>query len=333
VSALKFVKIVSLLLQNVITLLSSTFTDRVCFAMLNATHTLKDNKYKLVRRAAQLYILLADIRGVIAIQSEVFRFHKESYWARYKNGLKFLWRYLVNDMLIEQKVNIVHSHYSLANKALPDGVRHKIVREGMPLFELRHAESLHVLSLCLPENTLFEGDFLLSYQFNSTELFRITFSFIEGRHIGINCGDAILIGGSQGTSNTAHLMRVASKENGEICPSVLSFLALQALASELKLSAIIGISSKLHVSEGVFNHPEIHQSTYDDMWIANGGECERGFFKMPVTPHLKDLALVKSTHRRRAKLRQQNRLAMFEAIRVRISHLLAGRVSPDSPLN
>lgn len=291
--------------------------------MLYATIELQNNKFKAIRRLAQCSIILRSLRPVWAIQQEVIRFYGTAYGRYYKNGLKFLWRYMVKDVETAQKIRILHSNYALANHLLPVHLSRHLIQEGVALFEANPFVVRHAILLSLPENTLFEGEFLLRYTFDDQELFRMTFSFVEGKDIGINCGPAVLIGGSQGTSSTAHLIRAAAKENQEICPSVLTLLALQALASELGLSALVGIGARQHVSEGVWKAPELHQSTYDEFWLANGAVSENGFFRLGVQPHLKDLALVKSSHRRRARIRQQNRLDLFAAIQSRLRHLLA----------
>lgn len=290
--------------------------------MLYATVELQHNKYKAIRRLVQCSIVLKALRPVLAIQREVISFYGRFYLKHYKNGLKFLWRYMVSGLETSQKLAILYSNYALANRLFPESFSQRVVQSGVVLFEARPSEARHAILLSLPENTLFEGDFLLRYTFDNQELFRMTFSFVEGKDIGLGCGQAILIGGSQGTSSTAHLIRAAAKEHQEVCPSVLTLLALQALASELGLSALVGIRAQQHVSEGVFKAPEVHQSTYDEFWLANGAVLENGFFRLGVLPHLKDLALVKSTHRRRARMRQQNRLDLFAAIRERTRQLI-----------
>lgn len=293
--------------------------------MLYATIDLQNHRLKLIRRLAQCSIILRALRAVFLVQQEAIRFYGIAYTQLYKNGLKFLWRYMVRDMETVQKIKLLHSHYDLANRVLPISLKRSIIDSSVSLLELQPMMARHAIALSLPENTLYEGNFLLRYTFDSQELFRMTFSFTEGEVIGLNCGPVLLIGGSQGTSSTAHLIRAAAKENQEICPSVVTLLALQALASELGLSALVGISARQHVSEGVWKNPELHQSTYDDFWLAHGAVLKNGFFQLGIQPHLKDLSLVKSTHRRRARLRQQNRLDLFEAIRNNLRNFMTSK--------
>jgi uncharacterized protein VirK/YbjX len=256
-------------------------------------------------RLFQFITLLRYTKILIYIQFEIYKFFKKIMLTDTILGYKFVGTYLMNNIDTRVRAKILYTNYLIANKVFPRHIKNKIVNQGLVVYNACHNTSPHSIILCMPNKTFLEGDFLLKYNFENQTLFQISFSFVVGADVGVDCGKAIFIGGSQGTPGAANLLRTAANDNMQIHPSTLLFITLQEISKKIQITNILGIKSQFQVSGPVNKFPEAHFSTYDNMWLSNGGESKDTCVKMINELYLKDLKMVKNTHRRRAKNRQE----------------------------
>ena len=223
-------------------------------------------------------------------------------------------RYLATHLSSTQKLDIQITHYTVVKNHFANAFFQNNILTGATIWENHdHDHDLvHAIVLKTPDKHAPEGEFLLQYQINGYSLHKMTFTITTGYSVGIRDTRSILIGGSQGAQGTARHTRQAVKLNNEVLPANILIIAIQALATALKMESIAGISSHWQCSACVHNDPKEHYSTYDHLWESNGGEFNGHFYIMPSRMIEKPICPASRSHRARSKKKRNQEKYFYE---------------------
>ena len=223
-------------------------------------------------------------------------------------------RYLATHLSSTQKLDIQITHYTVVKNHFANAFFQNNILTGATIWENHDQDHdlVHAIVLKTPDKHAPEGEFLLQYQINGYSLHKMTFTITTGYSVGIRDTRSILIGGSQGAQGTARHTRQAVKLNNEVLPANILIIAIQALATVLKMESIAGISSHWQCSACVHNDPKEHYSTYDHLWESNGGEFNGHFYIMPSRMIEKPICPASRSHRARSKKKRNQEKYFYE---------------------
>ncbi len=223
-------------------------------------------------------------------------------------------RYLAMHLSPIAKLDAQLTHYTVVKNHFANAFFQNNILTGATIWENHdHDHDLvHAIVLKTPDKHAPEGEFLLQYQINGYSLHKMTFTITTGYSVGIRDTRSILIGGSQGAQGTARHTRQAVKLNNEVLPANILIIAIQALATVLKMESIAGISSHWQCSACVHNDPKEHYSTYDHLWESNGGEFNGHFYIMPSRMIEKPICPASRSHRARSKKKRNQEKYFYE---------------------
>jgi len=225
---------------------------------------------------------------------------------------KFSFPYLTTFIPLEQRLSIIGSHYDFIDRNLNDNFFMHL-NKGIVVWGLESDSDAHQILLKVPERTSTEGDLLLEYHFNNNLLHQLTFSFVDGKLMGMKDEQMVLIGGSQGLRGSSELIRTASKKNNEISPANALVISLKAITQTLNINTILGLKAQYHISIKESPTTKGHYS-YDELWIKNYGEESSFFYVMPTNASKDVSESVSGSHHSRTRRRRRKKEDMMNAI-------------------
>jgi len=225
--------------------------------------------------------------------------------------LKYLSNYLAPCFSVRQRISCLLFHYRflLGNREIP--FMEIVSGEQREIWGRIWDGKRYAVSFSYPSAAFREGDLTLNFTSHGKSLYRLCFSFIPGRVVGIDEDTVILIGGSQGTKNAQTEIREASKAFGEICPATLLLLQLMALAKSKGIRTILATSVSGHTATPVIKGDVNAVSAYDAFWESNGGVRLDWFYKLQSELIFRPSTAASSSHRARARRKQVRKMLLF----------------------
>lgn len=246
---------------------------------------------------------------------------------RVRTQYKHLGDYLIRGMPVINKLGILIHNYKFLSKILSANGSLLGDRGGVCLWAPQRQESQFEIALDVPELDMSfrEGEVVLLFSMNSKLVYTLTFTVVPAELIDKRySGDAILIGGIQGAVGSSELVKGASKAFGEIFPSVILLLAVQALAIAWRIERIFAVSVCNQIAPSVSNNPQRYLELYDHFWEAQGARKFGNyyeFFPLPAEKREEDLSTTHSRRtRRKRELKKQLLQEMIVSVEQRFGH-------------
>lgn len=236
---------------------------------------------------------------------------------------KFLGCYLATCFSTKDRLDILLNHYSYMNRFLMSEKLCAALPGKIILWHNTVENIGYSVALTVPDLTFFEGELVIEFIMDNQVLYRLSFAIVPGNLVGLSSVQTLLIGGSQGTANTAIQARQAAKANNEISPAATLIIALKALGKVMNISTITGVSSRCQCTDTININPSEHYSTYDSLWEASGGIMSGDFFTFPIKIYEKNIELVPRHHRTRTRKKRQQKQALFDNLHSNLQIIFA----------
>lgn len=223
-------------------------------------------------------------------------------------AFKYAGNYLGRSFSCRCRGAILINHYKFINNYFPKGFTETLITSRVVLWEKLLGVNLYTVTLQFPYYDM-EGDMAVQFNVNGCGISIVSFSIINGNMVGVGSKQAIFIARVQGTKWKFDLIRQATKDLNEVTPNALLVIAVQAIATALKIERIAGVATKEHIDLDDFHY------NYDELWISMGGDkVNEHVFHLPTAPHNKPMAMVKVNHRCRTKQKRQFKVDIYNQI-------------------
>jgi uncharacterized protein VirK/YbjX len=224
---------------------------------------------------------------------------------------KYLSNYLVPGFSVRRRIACLLFHYRFIKGIREIPYREIMSGERKEIWGKTCENKRYAVSFSSPAEAFREGDLALTFTVQGVRLYRLCFSFIPGRMVGIDEDVVVLVGGSQGKRNTQDVMREAAKTFGEICPATILLLQIMALAKSKGIRTILATSVSGHTSSFVVKREVNASSAYDAFWESNGGVRNGLFYKLASELVFRPSTAASSSHRARARRKQEKKMRLF----------------------
>jgi hypothetical protein len=231
-------------------------------------------------------------------------------------AFKYLGEYLALSLSQRSRLEILLNHYYIISCHMVDNFAEMIINDEFILWECFNNQNTYKITLRFPFFDM-EGDLSLLYYCNSERLCIISFAFAPGNSLNIPIKQVLFITHVQGRGGHFSSYRHATKSLMDISPRAMLLVAVQAIAIELGLSNIIGISAKDQCALGRISPFEPFCHDYDEFWQEHGGEkINDNAFLFPVPLTYKPLSLIKSNHRQRTRHKREFKNNVMDQVRL-----------------
>ncbi|UTY59378.1 DUF535 family protein [Massilia sp. erpn] len=276
--------------------------------------------------AAQLMLLrdtLHHLGNFLSVGFIVFHFHKHiklmrvMYHPRTRHLIrrhpKIVYKYLVKyaalNLATRCRLALVTSHYSLMQKFFNDAFADMVYGDKLVLWKSEQANSRLTIDLDFPATFHTEGDLCISMKLAERAVYRLVFILSSGATFGLEQQNVVFITCVQGlVSQTA--LRPVIAECDDTHPADVLMAAVQGVAVSLGISTLVGIRTEQQVCSS-----EKTYFSYDN-FFEEYGMLDRGMnaYLISIPMPRKDLALIPSKHRARARRKRVFRDAICDSV-------------------
>jgi uncharacterized protein VirK/YbjX len=171
-----------------------------------------------------------------------------------------------------------------------------------------------------------EGEIDLVFGLNGSELYHATFVIAPASFFRMTSGSVVYVTCIQGAKGQKPLINAVTKLMLGVAPPMVLMSALEALAICVGARAIVAVSHDHQLFSPP--HPQDRLQflrAYDQFWEAlDGDRIASGDFCLPLPLRMKERALFKPYHRRRAAARQSFRRSVASLVSERLRELAVG---------
>src|SRR5262245_29969637 len=229
---------------------------------------------------------------------------------------------LARNLDLRQRLRCALHHYRYEQVTFAPSYVDSVYRaEGLELW--RHQEDEHVfdIRLMVGNDNLYEG-FLSAVAFiDGQRVCVMSFSYVDGALFGAPAGTTLFVTRKQSGRHPEHL-RAFARCFKHTSPPYFCLAALAGIARAIGAREIAAIRARAHphFSRG---DAEVLQKTYDEFWKNFGAsEVDANAYRVAVPLQTGDPMQVTAAHRRRARRRREDRLAVEESACAAISRAL-----------
>jgi len=235
-------------------------------------------------------------------------------------SLKYLGDHLALSLRPQQRRRALASHYTIFPAVLRLSAR-KALPQGLPIWR-KHVGPGAALSITLEKSTLapMEGELQLRFSYKSN-LCVLTFLLASGEVFGAGHSSVLFVGGLQGFMGAREEVREAARLNGEIAPSAMLLLAVQAIGRACGVGEIIGIAEDDHISLGYARSKVIFD--YRRIWNEAGGVRRGLHYGIPFEAARKPLNETSRSHRSRTRRKREAKHRLRRSIDLRVRQLIS----------
>jgi uncharacterized protein VirK/YbjX len=235
-------------------------------------------------------------------------------------SLKYLGDHLALSLRPHQRRRALASHYTILRAVLRSSAR-RALPQGLSIWR-KDVGSDSPLSITLERSTIapMEGELQLRFSYKSN-LCVLSFLLASGDVFGVGHSSVLFVGGVQGFMGGREEVREAARLNGEIAPTAMLLLAVQAIGRAFGVGEIIGIGEDDHVSLGYARSKVVFD--YRRIWIEAGG-VRRGFhYGIPFETPQKPLLETARSHRPRTRRKREAKHLLRLSIEQRVRQLIS----------
>ena len=243
--------------------------------------------------------------------------------------------YLMKGLSARQRVQAVLSHYRFEETTFNDAYKAAVYAQRcLPLWQHEAEGSCFTIQLEMASRSNAEGDLTVALIADGKCLHRLSFSWLEGRMVGVDAPVVPFIARNQGRwVDSGAAFEAFERVFPNNSPSFFCFAAMQGMAQAVGIDKVVAIRSTSHVAYDPA--PEKHfANAYDGFWkILGGDEMPKGAGYLIALPfYVKPLSDMPSKHRKRAAQRREHWRLIGESARVTLQrHLLHARAQVEHP--
>jgi len=245
--------------------------------------------------------------------------------------------YLIKGLPARQRVQAVLSHYRFEETTFNDAYLQAVYGQRcLPLWQHEDAEggSRFTIQLEMASRSNAEGDLTVALVADGKCLHRLSFSWLEGRLVGVDAPVVPFIARNQGRwVDSGAAFDAFERVFPNNSPSFFCFAAMQGIAQSVGIDKVAAIRSEAHIAYDP--DPEKHfANAYDGFWKILGGVEMAGdkSYLIDLPFYVKPLADMPSKHRKRAAQRREHWRVIGESARsVLQRHLLHARAHVEHP--
>lgn len=274
-------------------------------------------------RVRRTWYLVTHLRGHVALKRMIASgrspgIQGEDRLARFK----YLRAYLARFLTTQQKYACLLGHHRYWREiGATDKVR-GLLAGRTPLWRVQRDGRVISIEVRPASRTAIEGELALNFLLDGLLISTLTFSIVPGSVFGQAALPAVFVGGIQGYPGCREAVRQAAKLNSEVAPTRTLLIAMQALASVLRIETIICISASHQIAADALIHAPERAEAYDLFWQSEGATSEDG--KVYLVPA--DFAKIAypeptGSHRTRARRRRLHKEALYEEIQASAGHI------------
>jgi uncharacterized protein VirK/YbjX len=224
-------------------------------------------------------------------------------------------KYLIKGLSTHEKAEIFVHHYEFMRNFLSDEFSISILSEGVDLWTYDGEGDPHTIKLVFSHPTDNEGELTLEYQFGSSLIYLMSFSFASGALAGRPEQTIVLLTRIQGVAKNFEDVRLAMKDLRGLSAASLLMAALQGIALGIETSTIVSVCADAQVcltdaTSSVFIN------AYDKYLSDLGAErYSDKFFLLNVPLVERPLEEVKSSNRSRVRFQRERKRDLLETTR------------------
>jgi len=243
--------------------------------------------------------------------------------------------YLMQGLSARQRVQAVLSHYRFEETTFNDAYKAAVyAQRSLPLWQHELDGSRFMIQLEMASRSNAEGDLTVALIAEGKCLHRLSFSWLEGRMVGVDAPVVPFIARNQGRwVDSGAAFDAFERVFPNNSPSFFCFAAMQGIAQAVGVDKVVAIRSTAHVAYDPA--PEKHfANAYDGFWKILGGDEMPGDagYLIALPFYVKPLAEMPSKHRKRAAQRREHWRLIGESARATLQrHLLHARAQVEHP--
>ena len=260
-------------------------------------------QFKNITRIVRHFILrktsLTNIRDHFSLVKTLKPF-KEAGFITNRTFMIYLFSYIAPFLSTKEKLDVLDYNYNFLKNIFSKDKLKQIFNEGIICFEEINEEDTYKVLLKSSHIFEFEGSQFLVFAMNDIVLFTLSFTFAPGNIFGIESENIIYVSSLKGTKNEFEKFSKATKYFKENIPSVILLKVLEAIAQNLNIGTLAGISAENQLSYAPGFNDQNFISNYDEFWKNLGAvETKNNNYYMPLPLAYKDLSLIKQKYRNR----------------------------------
>ncbi len=246
--------------------------------------------------------------------------------------------YLIKGLSPRHRVQAVLSHYRFEETTFNEAYLQAVYgARGLPLWQ-HEAEvdgqlSSFMIQLEMASRSNAEGDLTVALVADGRCLHRLSFSWLDGRMVGLGMPVVPFIARNQGRwADSGAAFDAFERVFPNNSPSFFCFAAMQGIAMALGMDKVMAIRSDAHIAYDP--DPDKHfANAYDGFWKILGGVEAGSGYVIGLPFYVKPLADMPSKHRKRAAQRRAHWRVIGDAARATLQrHLLHARVHVEHPV-
>lgn len=238
--------------------------------------------------------------------------------------------YLIKGLSPRLRVQAALGHYRFEESTFDGAYRQAVYGAcRLPLWRHDADGSSFLIQLEMASRGNAEGDLTIALVADGKCLHRLSFSWLEGRMLGLEAPVVPFIARNQGRwTDSGAAFDAFERVFPNNSPSFFCFAAMQGMAQALDMEQVVAIRSSAHIAYDP--DPQKHfANAYDGFWKILGGiEMKGGEGWLIGLPfYVKPLSEMPSKHRKRAAQRREHWRAIGGSARTVLQrHLLHARV-------
>jgi uncharacterized protein VirK/YbjX len=249
--------------------------------------------------------------------------------------------YLIRGLSARRRVQAVLSHYRFEETTFNEAYMEAVYgQRSLPLWQHQapanagHDASSFMIQLEMASRSNAEGDLTVALVADGKCLHRLSFSWLEGRLLGLDAPVVPFIARNQGRwLDSGAAFDAFERVFPNNSPSFFCFAAMQGIAQAVGMEKVMAVRSEAHVAYDP--DPDKHfTNAYDGFWKILGGVDMIGGsgYLIGLPFYVKPLADMPSKHRKRAAQRREHWRLIGDSARSTLQrHLLHARAHVGHP--
>lgn len=240
--------------------------------------------------------------------------------------------YLMQGLSSRQRVQCVLAHYRFEETTFDAAYKAAVYTAGgLTLWQHASGEHSFLIRLEMASRMNAEGDLTLALVADGEVLHRLSYSWVEGRIVGVPAPLVPFVARNQGRwTDSAEAFDAFEECFPNNSPSFFCFAAMQGLAQAVGMDEVVAVKCRAHIA---YDPDQIKHfaNAYDGFWkILGGVELPGDTWLVALPFYLKPLADMPSKHRKRAAQRRDHWRAIGESTRATLQrHLLHARANHE----